>query len=70
MIMDVSLVSADITWPQKEIVSPSLQDVSDMKKEFVKIVFHTTNSKEEFAKFKDVLNIQETTAKDAVISTI
>lgn len=70
MIMDVSLVSADITWLQKEIVSPSLQDVSDMRKEFVKIVFHTTSSKEEFAKFKDVLNIQETTAKDAEISTI
>lgn len=35
-----------------------------MKKEFVEIVFHITNSKEECVKLKDATNIQEAIVKD------
>lgn len=69
-IMDVFLVNVGIIWLSKEIVSPLLQGVSDTRKDFVKIVFRTISSKEEFAKFKVVLSTREITANDVEISMI
>lgn len=68
--MDVFLVNVGIIWLPKEIVNPLLQGVSDTRKDFVKTVFRTISSKEEFAKFKVVRNTREITANDVEISMI
>lgn len=69
MITDVSLVSAGTTWTQKGHANLLPQVAWGMKKEYAKIACLIINLKEEYAKYKDVCNIQETTVKTARINT-
>ncbi len=68
MITDVSLANVASTWHLRETASLLPQAVWDMKRESVKTVSRTINSKEESARLKDASSIQAIIANIAQIN--
>lgn len=69
-ITDVSPANVATTWALTDNASPSLKDVSDMKRVSARTACLTTSWKEGFAKLKDVWSTVVATARDVQRNTI